>query len=139
MIRAGDVLLPELLRGGGARVCAARVADDRDAGTPLGRQTILLRPDQSRLDPWFLAGFLGAAENVTAAATGSSVVRLDPRRLRVPLLPLAEQRRYGQAFRRLYELRAAAEQAGRLAEEAARTLGAGLTGGALLPPDPDAS
>lgn len=139
VIRAGDVLLPELLRGGGARVCAARVADDRDAGTPLGRQTILLRPDQSRLDPWFLAGFLGAAENVTAAATGSSVVRLDPRRLRVPLLPLAEQRRYGQAFRRLYELRAAAEHAGRLAEEAARTLGAGLTGGALLPPDPDAS
>ena len=79
VIRAGDVLLPELLRGGGAGVCAARVADDRDAGTPLGRQRILLRPDQSRLDPWFLAGFLAAEENVTrrrpaASSSGSTRV-----------------------------------------------------------------
>ncbi|MEO3743104.1 N-6 DNA methylase [Plantactinospora sp. B5E13] len=136
-VRAGDVLLPELLRGGlssGVGASSAWVADDRDAGTPLGRQMILLRPDPGRLDPWFLAGFLGAEENVRAAATGSTIVRLDPRRLRVPLLPLVDQRRYGRAFRHLHDLRAAAELAGRLADESARTLGAGLTGGALLPP-----
>ncbi|MEO3818660.1 N-6 DNA methylase [Plantactinospora sp. B24E8] len=143
-VQAGDVLLPELLRGGmssGAGAGAsAWVADDRDAGTPLGRHLILLRPDPERLDPWFLAGFLGADENVRSAATGSTIVRLDPRRLRVPLLPLVEQRRYGRAFQHLHDLRAAAELAGRLADESARTLGAGLTGGALLPPEPrDAS
>jgi hypothetical protein len=130
-IRQGDVILPELLHGG-AR--AARVADARDAGHLLGRNLYLLRPDPERLDPWFLAGFLSAEENVNAAATGTSVVRLDARRLRVPLLPLPEQQRYGRAFRQLNAQRVAADIAGRLAEETARTLGAGLTGGALLPP-----
>lgn len=135
-VRAGDVLLHELLRDGTAGDRTAWVVEPDGAGQPLGRHLILLRPDPDRLDPWFLAGFLGAEENVNAAATGSTVIRLDPRRLRVPLLPLTEQRRYGQAFRRLHLLRAAADHAARLADETARTLGAGLTGGALLPPEP---
>ncbi len=134
MIRPGDVLLPELLQSGPH---TTRVAEARDAGQPLGRNRYLLRPDPERLDPWFLAGFLAAEENVHAAATGTSIVRIDARRLRLPLLPLDEQRRYGTAFRQLHELRTAAELANRLAEETARALGAGLTGGALLPPDAD--
>jgi hypothetical protein len=113
------------------------VADARDAGQLLGRHLFLLRPDPERLDPWFLAGFLAAEDNINAAATGTSVVRVDVRRLRVPLLPLDEQRRYGKAFRQLHALRVAADIASRLVEETARTLGSGLTGGALLPPDPD--
>jgi hypothetical protein len=133
-IREGDVILPEILHGGSR---AARVADARDAGQLLGRHLFLLRPDPERLDPWFLAGFLAAEDNINAAATGTSVVRVDVRRLRVPLLPLDEQRRYGKAFRQLHALRAAADIASRLVEETARTLGSGLTGGALLPPDPD--
>ncbi|GII22718.1 N-6 DNA methylase [Planosporangium mesophilum] len=133
-IREGDVILPEVLHGG-AR--AARVADARDAGQLLGRNLFLLRPDPERLDPWFLAGFLAAEDNLNAAATGTSVVRLDVRRLRVPLLPLHEQRRYGTAFRQLQALRAAADLTSRLAEETVRALGSGLTGGALLPPDVD--
>jgi hypothetical protein len=133
-IQPGDVILPELLR---SPAHPARVADTTDAGTPLGANLYLLRPDPKRLDPWFLAGFLAAEENRQAAATGSSIVRVDARRLRVPLLPLAEQRRYGRAFRHLAALRSAAEVAGRLADETAYTLAAGLTAGALLPPDDD--
>jgi len=131
-IRTGDVILPELLRNGSHPV---RVADDHDAGQILGRHLFLLRADPQRLDPWFLAGFLSAEDNINAAATGTSIIRIDVRRLRVPLLPLAEQQRYGHAFRQLRALRTAADLAHRLAEQTAHTLGIGLTGGALLPPD----
>lgn len=159
LIQAGDVILPEARHAGagvgggtgmgvgagsgadagggiGARggVGAARVADASDAGHLLGRHLVLLRPDPARLDPWFLAGFLAAEDNIRAASTGTTVVRVDPRRLRVPLLPLAAQRRYGEAFRQLSAVRAAADLAQRLAVETTRTLAAGLTGGALLPP-----
>jgi hypothetical protein len=131
-VEVGDVIIPALPQPG-----AARVAEAHDAGQPLGRGSYLLRPDPDRLDPWFLAGFLAAEDNVHAASTGSSVVRVDARRLRVPLLPLAEQRRYGDAFRRLAALRAAADIASRLADDTVRALSSGLTGGALLPPDLD--
>ncbi|MDG4829332.1 N-6 DNA methylase [Solwaraspora sp. WMMD1047] len=130
-LQAGDVILPELLQGAAG---SARVAEAGDAGQPLGRQLVLLRPDPTRLDPWFLAGFLAAEDNLSAASFGSTVVRVDPRRLRIPLLPLTEQRHYGRAFRHLNAVRAAADSTARLAEETARTLSAGLTGGALLPP-----
>ncbi|MCX4388826.1 SAM-dependent methyltransferase [Micromonospora peucetia] len=131
-IRAGDVILPEMLHEG---VSPARVADASDAGHLLGRHLHLLRPDPGRLDPWFLAGFLAAEDNLSAASSGTTVVRTDPRRLRLPLLPLVEQQRYGRAFRQLHALRVAADIANRLADETARTLAAGLTGGALLPPE----
>jgi hypothetical protein len=128
-MHAGDVVLPELF----ARSYRARVADRTDEGRTLGRQRFLLRPDPQRLDPWFLAGFLSAEENVNAAATGSSIVRVDVRRLRVPLMPLPEQQRYGRAFQQVHELRSAADAVSRLAEETAQAVGAGLTAGALLP------
>ncbi|PZG01227.1 SAM-dependent methyltransferase [Micromonospora endophytica] len=134
-LREGDVILPDVLHDGTGGTGVTRVADAHDAGSHLGRHLHLLRPDPARLDPWFLAGFLAAEENVSAASSGTSVVRLDPRRLRVPLLPLAEQQRYGRAFRQLHALRTAADLAHRLADETARTLAAGLTGGALQPPD----
>lgn len=76
---------------------------------------------------------------MATAVSGSTVVRLDVRRLRVPLVPLAEQQRLGRAFRQLSELRRAADLAARLADETARTLISGVTSGALLVPDPDIS
>lgn len=130
-VQASDVLLTEILRAG--RTAVARVVEPGETGCLLGPHLLLFRPDRSRLDPWFLAGFLAAEQNVNAAATGTSLVRVDPRRLRVPLLPLAEQQRYGAAFRRLHELRATARRADRAAEEVTRLLSTGLTGGALLP------
>ncbi|WP_369030750.1 N-6 DNA methylase [Streptomyces adonidis] len=131
LVQESDVLLTETLRVGSSAV--TRVVEPGETGCFLGPQLLLFRPDQRRLDPWFLAGFLAAEQNVNAAATGTSIVRVDPRRLRVPLLPLAEQQRYGAAFRRLHELRTAARRADQAAEDVTRLLSTGLTGGALLP------
>jgi N-6 DNA Methylase len=138
-VAAGDVLL-RALGGGSDPATMTRVADDRDAGALLGPHIHLLRPDPARLDPWFLAGFLGAEDNIASASTGSTLVHVTPGRLRVPLLPLEEQRRYGEAFRRVYELRAAVRRTAGLAADTAAALTTGLTAGVLLPPDtPDAS
>lgn len=133
-LAAGDVLV-RAVAGGGDAAAMTRVADDRDAGALLGAHIHLLRPDPARLDPWFLAGFLGAEDNIASASTGSTLVHVTPGRLRVPLLPLEEQRRYGEAFRRVYELRAAVRRTADLAADTAATLTTGLTAGVLLPLD----
>lgn len=133
-VAAGDVLV-RALAGGGDGSAMTRVADDQDAGALLGQHIHLLRPDPARLDPWFLAGFLGAEDNIASASTGSSLVHVTPGRLRVPLLPLEEQRRYGDAFRRVYELCAAVRRTADLAADTAAALTTGLTAGVLLPPD----
>ncbi|MEU6862803.1 N-6 DNA methylase [Streptomyces sp. NPDC046876] len=130
VIAAGDVLVRAIAGGTGPM---ARVADETDAGALLGPQVHILRPDPTRLDSWFLAGFISSEENIAGASTGSTVLHVAPGRLRVPLLPLDEQRRYGEAFRHVHGLRARARQAARLAEETAALLTDGLTGGALLP------
>jgi hypothetical protein len=129
-IKAGDIILPEILHHG----ATARVADEADARQLLGRHLHLLRPDPARFNPWFLAGFLGSDRNLNAAASGTSIVRIDVRRLRIPLLPPAEQQAYAEAFRRLHAIRVAADLANRLADDATRMLGDGLTDGAILPP-----
>lgn len=133
-VAAGDVLV-RAVAGSGNASAMTRVADDRDAGALLGQHIHLLRPDPARLHPWFLAGFLGADDNIASASTGSTLVHVTPGRLRVPLLPLEEQRRYGEAFRRVYELRAAVRRTADLAADTAATLTTGLTAGVLLPPD----
>ncbi|MGP4051586.1 N-6 DNA methylase [Streptomyces sp. 2A115] len=130
VIAVGDVLVRAVAGGSGSM---ARVADEEDAGAFLGAHVHLFRPDPARLDAWFIAGFLDSEDNIAAASTGSTVLNVNPGRLRVPLLPLEEQRRYGQAFRRVHELRVEARRATELAEETARLLAGGLTGGALLP------
>ncbi|WP_245205616.1 N-6 DNA methylase [Kitasatospora sp. RG8] len=132
-IAAGDVLLRAAAGTGGAGPMT-RVADEGDAGALLGSALHLLRPDPARLDPWFLAGFLGAADNISAASTGTTTVQVNPARLRVPLVSLTEQRRYGEAFRHAHRLRVAAHRAAAVAAEAATAVTAGLTAGALLPP-----
>ncbi|MEV0015185.1 N-6 DNA methylase [Streptomyces tendae] len=133
-VAAGDVLV-RAVASGGNQAAMTRVADNRDAGALLGQHVHLLRPDPARLDPWFLAGFLGADDNIASASTGSTLVHVTPGRLRVPLLPLEEQRRYGEAFRRVYQLRAAVRRTADLAADTAATLTTGLTAGVLLPPD----
>ncbi|MFF7265856.1 N-6 DNA methylase [Streptomyces sp. NPDC008159] len=133
-VAAGDVLV-RAVAGSGSQAAMTRVADDRDAGALLGQHIHLLRPDPARLDPWFLAGFLGADDNIASASTGSTLVHVTPGRLRVPLLPLEEQRRYGGAFRRVHDLRAAVRRTADLAADTAATLTTGLTAGVLLPPN----
>ncbi|WP_329494241.1 N-6 DNA methylase [Kitasatospora herbaricolor] len=79
-----------------------------------GPQVLVLSPDPERLDPWFLAGCLRSPANGRQAGTHASTTsRLDVRRMQVPMLPLAEQRRYGAAFRQVDALeRALAEVSG---------------------------
>ncbi|WP_244258107.1 N-6 DNA methylase [Streptomyces sp. Tu 2975] len=132
VVEAGDVLI-RIVRGGSGTV--TRVADEGDRGAVLGSMVVLLRPDPSRLDPSFLAGFLEADDNLAGASTGSTTVQVQPGRLRVPLLPLEQQRRYGEAFRRVRALRRAADQSADLARRAAGLLTGGLTSGALEPPE----
>ncbi|MER7824670.1 N-6 DNA methylase [Streptomyces sp. NPDC096097] len=133
-IRAGDVIIPGTLLS--ADRSAARVADANYAGALLGRNLHLLRPDEARLDPWFLSGFLADPANVQRASQGTSIVRVDARRLQVPLLPLEEQQTYGAAFRRLHTFTTALRRAALQGEETAGQLRAALTAGALRPPPP---
>ncbi|MGW7490167.1 N-6 DNA methylase [Streptomyces sp. NPDC054786] len=129
LVRAGDVVVPVL--GGGA---VARVVDEATAGAALGRNLTLLRPDPAAVDPWFLAGFLrGTANNRQASSYASTATRLDVRRLQLPRLPLAEQRRYGQRFGELAAFEEALRLASRLGEQLVRGLYDGLTDGSVAP------
>ncbi|WP_189602019.1 N-6 DNA methylase [Streptomyces lateritius] len=129
LLREGDVVVPVL--GGGS---IARVVDAPTAGAALGRNLQLLRPDPAALDPWFLAGFLrGTANNRQASSFASTATRLDVRRLQLPRLPLADQRRYGERFRALAAFEDALRQAGRLGEQLVQGFYDGLADGSVHP------
>ncbi|WP_433496835.1 HsdM family class I SAM-dependent methyltransferase [Sphaerimonospora sp. CA-214678] len=93
LIERNDVVAP-VVTGSGS---IPRVMTE--AGAVLGPQLLLIRTDPARLDPHFLAGCLRATGS-SSFRLGSSM-RLDPRRARLPRLPIDEQRRYGEAFRQL--------------------------------------
>jgi len=100
MVRLGDVLVPQI-----ARRLVARVAADTDVGAYLAPSVYLIRADPATVDPWFLAGILSSSDGGRQAMTSTLAdhVRFEPRRVRIPLLPLEEQRSYGETFRRLAE------------------------------------
>ncbi|MEU9991964.1 N-6 DNA methylase [Streptomyces sp. NPDC048045] len=125
----GDIVVPVL--GGGS---VARVIDEATGGATLGRNLVLLRPDRTSLDPWFLAGFLrGTANNRQASSYASTATRLDVRRLQLPRLSLDEQRHYGARFRALDEFERALRHASRLGEQLVRGMYDGLTDGTVAP------
>ena len=127
--RVGDVVLPVHGRGS-----ATQVVDAATAGAALGRNVQLLRPDPAALDPWFLAGFLrGTANNRQASSYTTTSTRLDVRRLQVPRMPLAEQRRYGDRFRALAAFEDTLRLAGRLGEQLVQGLCDGLADGSIRP------
>ena len=130
-ISRGDVLLPVTTVG----PMKVRVAADEDDGAALGRGQYLIRPDPERIDPWFLGGFLGSPANLQQATYGTSSMRIDARRMTVPLLPLPEQRRYGAAFRQLHAFRVTAIEFAGLAQDLTGLLGESLVQGALIPED----
>ncbi|MCX9192856.1 N-6 DNA methylase [Carbonactinospora thermoautotrophica] len=126
--RPGDVVVPMV-----APKLVARVVTE--GGALLGPHLYLLRPDPDALDPWFLAGFLRSQANARRTATLSGSMRVDVRRARVPRLPLAEQRRYGEAFRRLADFEEALTRVAELGKDVAAAVADGLTDGTLRPPD----
>jgi predicted DNA-binding transcriptional regulator AlpA len=133
--RAGDVLLRT--QGRPPVVATAEKDSDEDA---IGRFVEVtgiaqvVEIDGSRLDPYFVALFLRSDVGALPVAnTLGAINRDDLRRCRIPRLPLAEQRRYGDAFRRLCEL----EQAlAALSDLSAKVIGQttyALTTGAVTP------
>jgi SAM-dependent methyltransferase len=128
-IRADDVIIP----AAAGRPITPRVATGKDEKAILGRGLHLIRTDSDRIDPWFLSGFLASPVNIHQASYGSTVTRIDARRLTVPLLPPGEQRWYGAAFRQLHHFRVSCEEFASLSETLTRLLGRALAEGGLLP------
>jgi hypothetical protein len=78
---------------------------ETDAPSVLGPQLAAIRVNTAVLDPWFLSGCLHAPANVHRAGTHASTTsRIDLRRLQVPRLPLEEQHRYGETYRKITSL-----------------------------------
>lgn len=128
-IRSGDVIIPAAAGG----PVTARVATSKDDTAILGRGLHLIRADSERMDPWFLAGFLASPANIQQASYGSTVTRIDVRRLMVPLVPPPEQSRYGAAFRELHGFRVSCEEFAQLSGTLTGLLGKALAEGGLLP------
>ena len=133
--RVGDVLLRTQ---GRPPVVAAAVkdGDDDELGQFVDVPGIaqVVEIDGTRLDSHFVALFLRSdVASLPAANTLGAINRDDLRRCRIPRLPLAEQRRYGAAFRLLSEL----EQAlAALSDLSAKVIGQtinALTTGAVAP------
>ncbi|MFE3203967.1 N-6 DNA methylase [Embleya sp. NPDC059237] len=134
-IHAGDVIVPTLLGGDEhGWASAVRVAGTAEQGAVLGPNLHLLRPDPAALDPWFLAGFLTDPAHARRAGYGSSIVRVDVRRIEIPLLPPDRQRAYGETFRALRTFVTDLRGAAALGEDLGRGLLEGLTAGLLRPP-----
>ncbi|WP_285783973.1 N-6 DNA methylase [Microbispora sp. NBRC 16548] len=119
-VRPGDVVA--------SAVTARMVAGE---GAVLGPHLSLFRVDPDKVDPEFLAGFLRYAAGGGRPHLGSS--RVEARRARVPQLPLAVQRTYGTAFRRLLALEDGLREAAAAGEALARLGVEGLIDGRLRP------
>jgi hypothetical protein len=123
--REGDVLLRTQ---GRLPVVATGTASD-DAGVAQ-----VVEIDETRLDPHFVATFLKAdVAALPVANTLGAVNRDDLRHCRIPRMPLAEQRRYGDAFRRLQELDVALRTLADVSEKVIEQTIHGLTTGVLAP------
>lgn len=130
-IRAGDVLAPVV-----ARRLTARVATADDIGAYPAATVYVVKTDPAVLDPWFLAGYLSSGDGGRQAERlGSSLgesTRIDLRRVRIPLVPIATQQEYGQQYRRLaefaYALRTVHDLGLDLARDATDAITVGLTG-----------
>lgn len=132
ILQPGDVTLPAIATGPEVR---AIVVTGQEAGEPLRENVHLVRPNPGQADPWFLAGFLVGRSSLRAAITGTNADRIDARRLKVPLLPLTEQRRYGAAFQKLRESEIVARKVAAVTAELTELIRNGLTEGAMIPSD----
>jgi hypothetical protein len=125
--REGDVLLRT--QGRPPTVATGTRADDIGVAQ-------VVEIDETRLDPYFVATFLRAdVDSLPVANTLGSINRDDLRRCRVPRMPLAGQRRYGDAFRRLLELKASLRTLADVSEKVIEQAIYGLTTGVLAPED----
>jgi hypothetical protein len=123
--RRGDVLLRTL--GRPPTVATGTSTDDTGVAQ-------VVEIDDARLDAYFVATFLRAdVAALPVANTLGAVSREDLRRCRIPRVPLAEQRRYGDAFRRLLDLDAALRTLADVSSKVIDQVIHGLTTGVLAP------
>ncbi|WP_432828540.1 N-6 DNA methylase [Dactylosporangium sp. CA-092794] len=128
-IHTGDILIPVI-----GREIIARVATNDQVGAEPGPGVQILRVDPDRFDPWFVAGALTSSGNIRSAtrpSTTSGALRIDLKRLTIPVLKLHEQQEYGRTYRQLIELRTALQQAATTGTALTREIGDGLTSGTL--------
>ncbi|PZH18356.1 SAM-dependent methyltransferase [Streptomyces sp. NTH33] len=134
-VRVLAELLPALIAGerhGAADGPSVSVADLARAGlVEYGEAEPVSVSDQ--LDTDFLQGFLRSAANTRRSTSASGTFRLDGKGARVPQMDIAEQRRYGAAFRALKEFEECARKVAELSREATELARDGLVGGALEP------
>jgi SAM-dependent methyltransferase len=123
----GDIVVSA---GGGRFTARVWATDEAILGTGL----TVVRVDQTRLDPYFVCGALRSSPNarVSMAQTGSQG-RTDVLRARIPRLPLPEQHGFGDAFRRVDELRSAVRSASDESDQLAQLLSDGVTNGSFNP------
>jgi hypothetical protein len=128
-------LLPSLIEGEGS--CAldgpsVSVADLARAGlVEYGDSEPASASDQ--LDTDFLRGFLRSPANTRRSTSSSGSFRFDTKGARIPQMDIAEQRRYGAAFRALQEFEERVRRVAELSREAAALARDGLGSGALTP------
>lgn len=125
-VSSGDILISLV-----GREVVARVATDNQVGTVAGPGMQILRIDPDRFDPWFVASVLtyDSVPGSRRTSSGSSGgPRIDLRRLAIPVLALAEQQRFGRAFRQLADFRAGLERVTAMGSAIARDIGNGLMG-----------
>ncbi|MEU9508435.1 N-6 DNA methylase [Micromonospora sp. NPDC048170] len=129
-VRTNDILVPII----GHKI-SARVATPEQVGAELGPGVQLIRVDTACFDPWFVAGVISHTDNLRiagrASSTANSALRIDIKRLAIPVLPLDQQQAYGQAYCRLIEFSTALDQAAATGAALAREISDGLTAGAL--------
>lgn len=129
-VHKGDILVPAI-----GRKISARVATPKQVGAELGPGAQLIRVDTTRFDPWFVAGVISRTDNMRiagrASSTANGALRIDIKRLTIPVLPLDQQQIYGHAFRQLAEFRATLDEAAATGAILARDIADGLTAGAF--------
>ncbi|SFE23023.1 N-6 DNA Methylase [Actinopolyspora alba] len=128
-LRPGDVVVPMVAAGEGNT--ALRVVDTDDWS--LGANLFLIRVDEERLDPWFLAGQIRSGDPAPSSTTVSGVHRTNIRRTEIPVTDIDEQRRLGEAFRRLAEWESDLNKAVKLGTRLTRELTNGIAEATLIP------
>ncbi|WP_316755422.1 HsdM family class I SAM-dependent methyltransferase [Streptomyces herbicida] len=130
-------LLPVLTAGAGAGVPegpSVSVADLARAGlVEYGDPEPVSVSDQ--LDTDFLQGFLRSSANTRRSTSASGTFRLDGKGARIPQMDIADQRRYGGAFRALQEFEELTRRVAELSAQVSALARDGLGNGALAPGD----
>lgn len=94
-VRRGDVLVAEGIQQNESVVVW------RGGETPVAPGIHILRVSETRHDPDYVAAAISAESNELFATRSTVIKRIDPRRLRVPMVSDAKQRELGEALREI--------------------------------------